>query len=143
MPVADEATATALILAHFKTAWDAQGGTVPAVLYENTDQDPPKDGSPYVKTLIRHAIAPQVTFSEPGSQRFRSTGLAMFEVYSRLGVGVTADANYAKVIRDAFRGSVAGVSGVRFRNARSLEQGRSGNMYLTNVLVDFEYDTIG
>ena len=142
MPVTDEATAVDLMLTHFKTAWDAQGGTVPPVVYENTPGDPPKDGSPYVKVFVRHFDSRQATLARPGGRRFRKAGILTFEVYSRVGVGVTADANYAKVIRGAFEGSTTAPDGIWFRNARKIEQGVRADMWLEDVLVDFEYDTI-
>ena len=142
MPVADEATATAMMLAHFKAAWEAQTAPVPPVIYENMPGDPPKDGTPYVKVFVRHAARPQTTLAEVGSRRFTSEGFLLFEVYSRGGVGVTADANYAKVVRDAFMGPIVDANGIWFRNVRSMEQGQRGAMFLVNVLADFEYDTI-
>ena len=140
MPIADEATATILMLTHFKTAWDLLATPVPPVIYENKPGDPPKDGSAYVKVFVRHANTPQTTMAEPGGRKFTSTGFLLFEVYSRGGVGVTADANYAKVVKEAFR---TGTGGIWFRNARSIEQGQRGAMFLVNVLVDFEYSTYG
>lgn len=143
MAVTDIGTARDLITARFKAVWDAQGGTVPPVIYDGKKRTPPQDGAPYVRFSIKHTDGRLVTLREPiNGGRFRAFGTVWVDIYSSLGDGLTGNDAYVKVTQSAFEGHATSPDGVLFRNVRVRELGGSGDSWRTLVLADFEYDRI-
>jgi hypothetical protein len=129
-------------MALFKTAWDAQGGTIPLVFYQDTVTDIPKDGSAWAKISVLHQNGGQATLGEVGNRTFRREGLVIVEIHSPFGEGLANGDLLSKVALDAFEGNTTASGEIWFRNARLSEIGQDGDWHISTVMVDFEYDEI-
>lgn len=127
----------------FKTAWDAQVGDIPVVVYDDFDTEIPGEDTPWVRFVIRHSIFEQATLAnDVGSRRFRRFGIVAVQIYTPPGSGMTEPYKFAKVALDAFEGQSTSPDGVLFRNVRVNEEGQEGPWFKTSVFADFEYDEI-
>jgi hypothetical protein len=143
MAMDDIAAARDAILSRFATVWNAQGGTVPPIIYDNHKVTPPQDGSTYVKIKVQHRRGGLATLREPSAGgRFRAFGSVIVDIYGPLGDGLTANDAYVKVTQSAFEGHATSPDGVLFRDVRVREVGGAGDSYQTQVQADFEYDRI-
>ena len=142
MPFSSLTAARNAILIHFKTAWDAQTPPIPPVIYDDVAQEPPADGSVWVRVSVKHSANGQQTLGAQGNRRFGRIGIVVVQVFTPYGGGLTANDIFAKVAVDAFEGKSTAPDAVTFSNVRSNEIGQSGDWFQTNVIAEFEYDEI-
>ena len=143
MTVTDVTQARSEIHTRFKTVWDADSASQNVtVLYADTAQDPPPEGS-WARITVRHADGAQATLSgETGARRFRQFGVVTVQVFTSTGDGqVTSDVLVA-IAKFAFEGVATSPGRVLFRNVRIQEVGQDGAWFQSNVLADFEYDEV-
>ena len=144
MPVANRTIARDAIILLFETAWAAMTPPVPVLLFEDVESDIPSSDppSPWARIQVHHVTSNQATLSnDVGSRRFRRFGLVAVRIYTRPGDGLSESDRLVKVAIDAFEGITA-PGGIIFRNVRAPEEGQEGVWYQTDVLADFEYDTV-
>ncbi len=130
-------TATDEILALFKGVWDL---TSLIAVYENVKGAVPTAQDAWARPSIRHG--------KPGPQSL--TGANSKSLYSRKGIftvslfipnghGLTLGYTLGTSILKAYDGKKT-ASGVWFRDGMTAEVGPSGEWYMFNVSVEFEYD---
>lgn len=157
MPAATTANARDEILTRLKAALDASAYSSIAVVYDDAVADHPKgepsatppatppvpSGQPWLRVGVRHSDGVQASLgSINGKRRQEQSGVVFVQMFTPSGDGhKTADA-LGDLILDAFRTGGQTTSGVQFRSARRVEVGKDGAWFLTNCLVDFQYDLI-
>ncbi len=141
MPISTMTEARDKVMLHFTTAWDAQSGTVPLLLYDDRHRDLPAN-APYARITMRHNVMDQRTLGGVGNRRFRRFGVITVQVFTLSNQGLATADVFAKVALDAFEGNSTAPDEIHFRNSRINEVGEDGPWFQTNVLVDFDYDEI-
>ncbi len=136
-----------IILAIFKTAWDA-GATNPTLVdYQNVKPAnnvtlPPDTNLSWARVTIQHQDGRQSSLSGAlGVKRFDRDGLLTVQIFVPAGEGLSEAHTLSKIVADAYEG-VAGNNGIWFRNVRVNEIGPDGDWFQTNILIDFTYDEI-
>lgn len=145
MPVQSIGEARDAICAFFKAAWEAgvPAAGRPVVYYDDDQNDQAPPGTPYVRFSVKHANNGQATLAnDVGSRRFRRQGFATAQVFTVLGEGLKNADAYSKVIVDAFEGASTGADAIIFRSVTAREVGRSSSWWQTNVVIEFEYDSV-
>jgi hypothetical protein len=154
MPATDTATARDEILGRLQTALDASSYAGIAVVYDDAVADIPKgeqtpppapvpSGKPWLRVGVRHADGTQRSLgSINGKRRQEQSGILFIQMFTPAGDGHKVADPLGDAILDAFRTGGATTSGVQFRSARRVEVGKDGAWFLTNCLVDFQYDLI-
>lgn len=157
MPAPDTATARDEILTRLKTALDASAYADIAVVYDDAVADVPKGEDavtppdpapvpatkPWLRVGVRHANGTQASLgSLNGKRRQEMSGIVFVQMFTPAGDGQKLADPLGDTILDAYRTGGATASGVQFRSARRAEVGKDGAWFLTNCLVDFEYDLI-
>lgn len=146
---ADIETATDEVTALFKAAWDAESEAADfQILYWNKPDDPPavpdddKNPPPWVKIIVRHQDAsPAGMGSDTGRRKKTRYGIVTVQIFEGYGTGGAKANRLARVAEAAFDGKET-PSGVWFRRVRTVDFGRSGPWYRTDVLAEFEYDDV-
>lgn len=142
MVYANMTAAKNAILAIFNTAWNAQGGTVPPVIYDDIAQEHPVDGTAWCRCMVKHTQGYQPTVGgAPGARRFRRTGMVVCQIFTKTGDGGTLNDQYVEVALAAFEGVVV-PDGVFFYKVTPKEVGQNDNWFQTNVIAMFEWDQI-
>ena len=146
MPVATIAVGRDLILAHFKTAWDAGTPPIPVVFYDDNENDLPADDH-YARVTIQHNEFEQRTLGgKPslggGGRRFRRSGLLTVQIFTVNDDGLTSSDALVDLLMDAFEGEDTSSDEVEFINVRANEVGHDGAWHQTNFLAEFRYDRI-
>lgn len=119
--------------------WDDQTGMIDPPETANTPS--PIGQSPtWLRAKMRHVSSRQASLRSPQT-RYTSKGLLIFGVNAPLGDGQKQADALAAVILNIYRGN-ASPNGVWFRNGTPKEIGIIGQWWLTNVIFEFEYDTI-
>jgi hypothetical protein len=126
------------------------GLSQPDVVYENIiaaavngEISTPGVDKHMLRVQVRHADSEMDSFGENGEGSFRASGIITVQVFSPLDKqGLLFHDRVAKVAQRAFRGKtgVGEYCGIWFRRARINEVGPEERWYVSNVLVDFEYD---
>lgn len=118
------------------------------LLWWNRPGDPPADPdtvgnpAPWIKVEVRHVLGGQSTLSGPtGGNRTTRRGIATVKFYEGFGSGLTQTDKLARVIERAFLGKST-TNGVWFRRVRTMEFGKDGSWFRTDVLAEFEYDDV-
>lgn len=157
MPAPDTATARNEILSRLKAALDGSPYAGIAVVYDDAVADhprgeqevvPPADpvvpsGKPWLRVGVRHADGTQASLgSLNGKRRQEQSGVLFVQMFTPFGDGQKTADPLGDLILDAYRSGGATPSGVQFRSARRAEVGKDGAWFLTNCLVDFQYDLI-
>lgn len=155
MPAPNTATARDEILTRLTTALASSPYSGIAVVYDDAIGDHPKgeqtpapdpvvpSGKPWLRVGVRHADGAQVSLgSINGKRRHEQSGILFIQMFTPSGDGQKVADPLGDVILDAFRTGGATASGVQFRSARRAEVGKDGAWFLTNCLVDFQYDLI-
>lgn len=129
------------MLTVFKTAWDADvmsNGI--AVVYPDVSK-PITDGSAaWVEAKVQHSVAGEANLFNGDTRRYRNTGFLIFSVYTPFGDGLTLSGGLAKVIINAFEN--ARKQSIIYVSAAPTYVGQVGAWHMTNVIVEFVYDTI-
>ena len=128
----------------FTTAWEADetSATVPVQYPDVAWPGPPKEGA-WARIAIAHEAGfPATLGGETGNRRFRKLGTVTVQIFTEFGKGEQEADELAIIAEKAFEGEVTSPGRVIFRNARTIEIGRDGQWFQTNVLVDFEYDEV-
>lgn len=154
MPAPDTATARDEILDRLLTALVGPYADM-AVVYDDAVQDQPKgeqspapdpvvpSTKPWLRVGVRHTNGTQASLgSINGKRRQEQSGVLFIQMFTPLGDGQKLADPLGDAILDAYRTGGATPSGVQFRSARRAEVGKDGAWFLTNCLVDFEYDLI-
>lgn len=123
-----------------KIITDAWTPTGHKLFYQNIETD--RDGStnPFAWVSINLATTAQTTLGGQGKRSFNRVGLITVQIYTQAGKGLSEAHQLAKLAADAYEGKSSG--GIWFRNVRVNEIGRDGEFFMTNVLIDFNYDEI-
>ena len=136
---ATQETATDEILALFKGVWDL---TSLIAVYENVKGAVPTSQDAWTRPSIRHgAPGPQSLTGANATSLYSRKGVFTVSLFIPNGHGLTLGYTLGKSILDAYDGKKT-ASGVWFRNGRNVEVGPSGEWYMFNVIVEFEYDEI-
>ena len=142
MPIADIGTARDEILSHFTTVWNAQTPPVPDLHYDDKTLDLPT-ASPYARITIKHTpLSLRTVGGETGNRRFRRFGVVTVQVFTLFGDGLQEADRIATIAANAFEGQKTGEDRVTFRETRIEEVGEAGLWFQTNVVVDFDWDTV-
>jgi len=140
MPITSTTEARDAILTLFKTGWDAQGGSVPVVVYDDDPVPDPNLSSEWIRVMVQHMDGEQATMGSVGNRKFSRYGQVFMAIHTKVGTGrVRADV-LAEVANNIFEGAATGLDDVWFRNVRIREGGKDGIYAITNVIADFEYD---
>lgn len=142
MPYTSITAARDAILTMFKTGWDAQGGTIPLVVYDDAVESIPKNAAPWVRIQVKHGPSNQATLGGVGNRRFRKTGIVTVQVFTESSGGLTLSDAYAKIAVDIFEGNTTTPDGVMFTNVTAKEIGNVGDWFQTNVTASFNYDIV-
>jgi len=109
-----------------------------AVLYDNEPEDPPDDAQ-WIRLTILDGPTRQAEMG--GAQTtYRTTGLAVAQVFAPMDAGDGAARQLADVIVAAFRAVT--VSGITFRAPSVGPVGADGKWWQLNVNCDFYYDEL-
>jgi Bacteriophage related domain of unknown function len=154
MPAPNTATARDEILARLTAALATPYPDL-AVVYDDAVADQPKgeqpaapdppvpSGKPWLRVGVRHAGGETASLgSINGKRRFEQSGILFIQMFTPSGDGGKLADPLGDTILDAYRTGGATASGVQFRSARRVEVGKDGAWFLTNCLVDFQYDLI-
>lgn len=144
MPIATPTAARDAILTLFKAAIDLNAPGV-IVVYDDTKTEIPTSAtSEWMRVQVEHLERIQPTVGNAvGLRRFRSSGLITVQIFTPYGGGLTRADLLADIVFDIFDGvSTGSGDGITFRNVTMREVGQSGNWFQSNILVDFEYDTV-
>lgn len=144
MPIATPTAARDAILTLFKTAIDANAPAV-TVIYDDVKTEIPTGATDeWMRVQVEHLERTQPTVGNAvGLRRYRSSGLVTVQIFTPFGGGLTRADVLSDIVFDIFDGiSTGSGDGITFRNVTMREIGQSGNWYQTNILVDFEYDTV-
>ena len=141
MPLSD-AQALDEIFELLQIAWNANEDSedVP-LLYEDTCQERPTSGA-YALAGFYTVDVPRVTLSPHAQKRYTTVGIVTVQIRCPRGDGKTLAGQLAAVARDAFRGKRT-ANGVVFSRVRIKDAGIDGTYTLTNVIADFEFDSVG
>lgn len=141
MSVADIGTARNTILARFKAIWAASAHASVPVIYDDTTENPPAGGSPYVVVKVQHNVGAAASISNGNNTRFRAFGQVMVMLFPPINDGLTLGDAYVKVTQNAFEGKTL-TGDIVFRNVSVREVGGKGTRYQVNVIAQFEYDRL-
>lgn len=118
------------------------------VVWDDAKSLPPDPATPgarsltWVRVSVQHLLSEQAALAGADSQRrYERRGLITMQVFTPTGDGLATNDALATQLQEALQG-VSSPSGIWFRNARANEVGQSGPWFQTNVLADFEYDSI-
>lgn len=157
MPAPDTATARDEMLARLKAAVDGSAYAGLSIIYDDAMADVPTDetpaappaetntppGKPWLRVGVRHADGAQVSLGSIGGKRRQEmSGLIFIQMFTPAGDGHKLADPLGDFILDVYRTGGATTSGVQFRSARRVEIGKDGPWFLTNLLIDFQYDLI-
>lgn len=146
MPYANIGAARDAIQNHLNTEWTAaypSPATPPTIAWQDTNAETPQDNEPWLRVKWMHKVGFQATINVPGNRRFRARGTLTVEVRSPTGDGLTESDAMVNNVQAIFEGqNVGGTDGVIFRDVTPVEVGHDGPWFLTNVVVNFEYDRI-
>ncbi len=134
---ATQEAATDEILSLFKGVWDS---TSLIAVYENVKGAVPTAQAAWARPVVRHGPpGPQSLTGANATQLFSRKGVFTVSLFIPNGHGLTLGYTLGKSILDAYDGKKTS-SGVWFRNGMNAEVGPSGEWYMFNVSVEFEYD---
>lgn len=136
LPAAQEA-----IKAKFRTDVATPRNLV--VGYDNMAFKPPQDGKTiFAEFSVLPGTTTQVTTGSPGSNRWRTPGIAQATIYAPVGSGDKASIDLASFISGVFKG-VATSSGVTYRSVEITKLGNVGGYYQVAVRIVWWFDSIG
>lgn len=142
MPIASITDARDEIVSHFTTLWNAQTPPIPLLLYDDKHTDLPNDAS-YARITVRHSEMDQRSVGgNVGNRRFRRFGVVTVQIFTIAGDGLQESDRLATIAHNAFEGQKTGEDRVFFRNVRINEIGQEGPWFQSNVIVDFDWDTV-
>jgi hypothetical protein len=136
MPFSNPQDAVDAMMSQFKTAWDAQSGTVPPVIYDDNLDDKPPTGE-WVRVMAQHNISRATVI---GNTRFRRGGLLTIVIYAVPGDGGVRRRALGLVALHAVQGKNSAPDGVWYRNAAYRDAGQEGEWSKGIVQANFEYD---
>jgi hypothetical protein len=149
MPYADITEARDGAMDILNTAWLADAVTQDLVIgWEGVDQDRPQatqtgeagDMIAWGWANMRHVDGEAVTFGVAG-RRFRKSGVMTVQLFGPLTDGMTLLDSILTVVTEALEGTRE-TDGIWFDNVRVNEVGKDGPWFQSNVLADFQYDTL-
>lgn len=143
MPVATITAGKDLILAFFQTGWDLISSN-PTLVYADVSADVPAGTVTWGRISVQMVDSDQVTLSgATGTKRFTRRGLVSIELRAPFGDGSTVADDLAQEVVNILEanGSTA-PDEVLFRRVRAIDIGQDGPWKQTNVLADFEFDTV-
>ena len=108
--------------------------------YDNHDTPNP-DNAKWCRLTIKTGETFQVSLGAPGSQRERTHGVVIAQLFGPLGDGDGDLRDIADAVRVAFRRVTD--TGVTFRTPSIHEQGLLGDSWQINVVCPFYADDIG
>lgn len=120
--------------------WDDQTGTIDPP--ESSNSSPIGGSVLWVRAAMRHTGGGQASLTGGlNLTKYTRKGLLLFGVNAPLGDGQKQADAMASVILGCFEG-ISSPNGVWFRNGRPKEIGVMGEWWLTNVILEFTYDTL-
>ena len=136
------AQAAADIRAVFEAVWAPLGYPVQWPNEVSDARLPPDADTPWARGTILHAAGgPASLPGNIGQVRYAHGGIAIFQVFTRLGGGTQAAYALAQQLTNAFDGQ-RGPNGVYFSNTRIREIGPDGSWFQVNVQTDFDYEEV-
>lgn len=126
----------------FKTAWDADPiSTGLDVIYPDILGPIPSSDSAWIEILIQHNTGGEANLAGSGTiRRYRSAGFLLFRIMTPTLEGLDLADQLAEVIIKAYE--IAKSKSVRYVSPRPNYVGNDGAWHQTNVVVEFQYDTI-
>jgi hypothetical protein len=118
------------------------------VVWDDTKQvapDPAAAGDrprTWVRATVQHLVSEQAALAGADSQRmYTRRGLVTLQLFTPNGDGLVSNDTISTQLQEALQG-ISSPGGVWFRNARANEVGQTGPWFQSNILTDFEYDSI-
>lgn len=121
------------ILTLFYTAWVAHPDALQLFFWDVRHDSP--ESTPFARIILRHAEGNNDGIT---NKRFERSGVAIVQIFTLFGEGLSKSDILSKVAADAFQGK-ATPGGVWFRNVRLNEIGQDGEFFQVNILADFSY----
>lgn len=98
------------------------------------------ENATWARAILKHTGGGQASLSGvDGATMYDRTGIALFQVFTPAGRGLTEGYQFATTIANAFEDSKLDVW---FRNTRISEKGVNGSFYQIDVLTDFSYNEV-
>lgn len=126
----------------FKNAWDADPvSTGLDVVYPDILGPTPSSDNAWVEIVVQHNTGGEANLAGSGStRRYRSTGFLIFRVMTPTLEGLDLADQLAEVIIKAYE--ISKSRSVMYISPRPNFVGNDGAWHQTNVVVEFQYDTI-
>jgi hypothetical protein len=106
------------------------------------DPIPPKDGRPWMRIKMKQTGGFQATLAnEVGQRRFRKTGFVLIQLFTPLGTSLRDPSNLGILLNNALEGAST-PHDVLLRNVRMEPIGSDGHWFQTQIMADFEYDSL-
>jgi hypothetical protein len=98
------------------------------------------ENATWARAILKHTAGGQASLSGvDGTTMYDRTGIALFQVFTPAGRGLTEGYQFATQIANAFEDSKLDVW---FRNTHITEKGVNGSFYQIDVLTDFSYNEV-
>lgn len=128
------------VIGVFSTAW-ATLSPVPPVHYPDRVPDepfPPKSGT-WARVTMQDTEGDRVSLGR--TARYRTDGVLIIQLFAPGGTGRQTTRALAELVLAAFRGKRT-AGGVWFHRERAQDVGADGHWWQTNVVIEYQYDTI-
>lgn len=120
------------------------GWTDLPVVHPNETDEPPIDGSPYVRVEYPVSRSEQASIGSPGSNFYREEGAFRLVIYSARGIDVDAALVIAGDLAALFRGKFFdGVHTFAPSPPATNDGSENGNYYVLAVAVPYQFDILG
>ena len=131
------------VLEVFDDAWSALA-TPPPVQYP--DRPPPVDpfppvGATWARVHLTDNEGEQIGFGPAEGRRYRSMGVLTVQIFAPKGSGRSIPQALAQTVLGAFRGKTT-AGGLEFFRHRARDIGPDGDWWQTNVIVEYQYDSV-
>lgn len=108
--------------------------------YDNHNYTPPASPSKWARATVLPGESRKVSIGTPGSDRFRTPGLFVVQVFTPIGQGDNQGLTLAEAIKEAFQSIT--VSGVVFQTPYIVNVGRDDSWWQINVNCPYYADDI-
>jgi len=132
---AGQARSEATLRLRFKRLFEDVTGL--PVSYDNENETPPADGSPWIRLSIQ---APSFDLEEPGPRAYRLRGQIAASIMVKSGTGINQSAVYADQIFDAMR--TVSENETTLRLPAPVFSGRRGAWWQTTMVCPFYADEV-
>ena len=109
------------------------------IALENRKFTEPESGL-WIRLVVQHHPREQVTMGQVGNRKFRSSGIAVAQIFDDIDTGTQQSDILAKELADLFE--AVKFNGMSFEAADVREGGPEGQWYMTLVEVPFTYEEV-